>query len=488
MAHDEPSPLDELLPQEQPDSSTAVVTTATADDDAHAGIEALAWLDPELLEEQPQTPALSRRVTPAFVSLVPEPRKRHAWAWPIATLLVLGVGYVGACALWPLSNLAPTVTTSTVQIDAGAAFALDWPETGSSALVVDGAPGGAIYETNDVTPMASITKTITALMIIQKQQITADDQGPSYTFTWEDQQTYWDYLTQDESALDVPVDGSLTTYQMLEGIMLGSAGNYVDRLVTEIWGTQDAFLADAQTFLADNDLTGITMVDASGISPENTANASDLLALAKLAASDPVLSVITAMPQVELPGIEDPVLNSNPLIIDENDQPTGDEGVIGVKTGSLWSTGTTYYNLLAAKDLTIGDTTIRAYESVLGQPSEDDRRTVSKNLLDELEAGMQPSTAVADGTEVAQVTTEWGTQSTIVTQGDASLITWQGVAPTATTDITADAKSVTGSTVGTMTVTGPFDEAEIPLVLTGDIGTPSLGWRLAHPFQLWGLA
>jgi hypothetical protein len=94
--------------------------------------------------------------------------------------------------------------------------------------------------------MASITKLVTALMILDQMPLTPGESGPSFTFTSRDRQSYYDYLAKDESALNVPVGGSLTQYQMLQGMLIGSAGNYTDRLVSTIWPNDRVFAAAAR--------------------------------------------------------------------------------------------------------------------------------------------------------------------------------------------------------------------------------------------------
>jgi hypothetical protein len=44
----------------------------------------------------------------------------------------------------------------------------------------------------------------------------------------------------------VPVDGTLSQYQMLQGILIGSAGNYADRLASTIWPTDEVFAQGAR--------------------------------------------------------------------------------------------------------------------------------------------------------------------------------------------------------------------------------------------------
>ena len=122
------------------------------------------------------------------------------------------------------------------------------------------------------------------------------------------------------------VGGSLTQYQMLQGMLIGSAGNYTDRLVSTIWPNDRVFAAAAKTWLAKHNLAGITVVEPTGIDPANTADPASLIALARVALAEPVIAEIVRTPSVTLPGAG-AVVNTNDLLTDP--------AVIGLKTGSL---------------------------------------------------------------------------------------------------------------------------------------------------------
>src|SRR5690606_25678105 len=109
--------------------------------------------------------------------------------------------------------------------------------------------GSALTSTNDAASIASITKLVTALMILDELPLQVGEQGPSYSFTFRDQNEYWQYLNSGQAALGVPVGGSLTEYQMLQGILIGSANNYADRLASTIWPTDEVFANAARRYL-----------------------------------------------------------------------------------------------------------------------------------------------------------------------------------------------------------------------------------------------
>ncbi|MFX6023485.1 hypothetical protein ABTF26_20840, partial [Acinetobacter baumannii] len=80
-----------------------------------------------------------------------------------------------------------------------------------------------------------------------------------------------------ESSLDVPVDGSLTELQMLQGMLIASANNYAQRLASDLWPSNSDVVAAATAYLADRGISGITIVNPTGIEAGNTATPAALI-------------------------------------------------------------------------------------------------------------------------------------------------------------------------------------------------------------------
>ncbi|GAA1923756.1 hypothetical protein GCM10009775_15130 [Microbacterium aoyamense] len=392
----------------------------------------------------------------------------------VPTVLVAGVlgVYAAGALLWPLHEVAPSVEAMAVQPVPAAAAAPAWPAQGSASLSVAGIPG-SLATTGDLQPMASITKVVTALVVLEEMPLAAGEQGPEFRFSYSDRARYWSYRDNGESALDVPVGGSLTEFQMLQGMLIGSANNYADRLAGNLWPTDAVFAAAANSWLRSHGIDGVTVVEPTGMDPGNVATPEALLALGQKALANPVIAGIVATPAVELPGAG-LVQNSNGLL--------ADPGVLGIKTGTLVG-----YNLLSAKDITIGETVVRAYASVLIQPDDATRVAASRALYTQLEAELQPVPSVTAGTSVGRVTTEWGQDVPIVTTTDASVILWNGGSGTAETTFSLGDARAKGAEVGSLTVTGPLDRTTVDLQLGEDIEPPSAWWRLTHPLALLGL-
>ena len=473
-AEEDPVPAD----QQQP---TAVKTAYVPRHDGNQTEQALAWLTAENVATG-QTPVVG-----APVALTQRRRRRWVGAIlaPIFTAIVLAVVYVVAFAVWPLDNVAPTMSAKAPDTPVGPALDVPWPVEGQSAILVEGVDGivtSAEEDTRlDPAPMASLTKVITVMTLLERQPLELGEDGPVYEFGYLDQQQADNLRFQNESALDVPIGGILSYRQLLEGILMGSAGNYANKLVDDLWEfDRNAYLGDAIAWLQDNGLEDTLVVDATGISPENQSTAEDMVRVAQIAMQNPVVAEIVAQEEVEMPG-PGLVENSNPLM--------GENGIVGIKTGHLDEWNIVSYNLMTAKDIEFVDSEdpVRVYTAVMGQADSDLQASTTRDVLDAITQALQPVEAVGEGTVVATVTTEWGGQTDVVLVDTAELTLWSGEEAEIETDVDVDLGDAAGATVGTMTVSGGLDSAEVDLVTTDELPRPSIEWRLTHPLELLGL-
>lgn len=461
--------------------STTTLPATNAPGQTTAGHRALGWIDEQAIARTPlPLPTLAAAASPYVPvgpALLANPPRRSLWragvVVPVATIALLVGAYSATTLLWPLHAVAPVIEAAQVNPVAAPPATLTWPGVGSASVSVAGI-SGVVASAADSVEMASITKLVTALVVLDAMPLAVGEQGPEYRFTYGDSSDYWSYRENGESALDVPVDGVLTEYQLLEGMLIGSANNYADRLARNLWPTDEVFANAANTWLAAHGVPGVTVVEPTGLDPRNTASPEAVIGLAKKAMADPVIAEIVAKHSVELPGAE-LVENTNGLL--------ADPGVVGIKTGSL-----DYYNLVSAKDIVVGDATVRVYAAVMGQPDDESRLAASRTLYAEVEQSLQPVPSVTAGTVVGQVTTEWGESVAIRTDTDASVILWNGAVGTVATDLALKDAWEKGTDVGSLEVTGPLGGADTEVSLADDIDPPSPWWRLTHPLDLFGLS
>lgn len=440
---------------------------------------ALGWLDEASVGHSPTMTNLDNASTP-FVPVETDllhdaPRRtllRSGVVTPTLVTAAVAGAYAATTLLWPLHAVAPTVSEVQVQPIAAPVTTLPWPAEGGAAVSVGGI--GTVASTDESMPIASIAKVVTALLVLDRMPLAPGESGPDFRMSSSDRDDYWAARDNGESALDVPVGGSLTQYEMLEGMLIGSANNYAQRLADELWPTDAVFADAARGWLDTHGITGIRIVEPTGLDDRNQAAPEALLPLAAAALANPVIAEIVDMPAVELPGAG-LVENSNQLI-------ATDPAVIGLKTGSLDE-----FNLLSAKDVTIGDTGVRLYASVLGQPEREDRFDVSRALYAQLEAELQLRPSVTAGTTVATVETRWGESVPVAVAEDAAVVLWNGGSGTITTTFTLGDKRDAGDRVGSLTVQGPLDSTKVDLRLTEEVEGPDAWWRLTHPLDLFGL-
>jgi D-alanyl-D-alanine carboxypeptidase (penicillin-binding protein 5/6) len=441
---------------------------------------ALVWLDETTVAADAAPRDLSAAATP-YVTVESDllsdaPRRSPLRPGVVVpTLLVAGVlaAYSGTTLLWPLHAVAPAVSAMDIQPIPAPAAVPAWPAQGSAAEAVDGIPG-TLATTADADSIASITKLVTALVVLDELPLSPGEEGPAYRFTGADNLRYWQYRAAGESALDVPVGGSLSEYQMLEGLLIGSANNYADRLAQGLWPSDAVYASAANEWLAAHGVPGVTVYEPTGMDPRNAASPEALITLAQKALAHPVIAEIVAKQAVDLPGAGR-VENTNGLL--------ADPGVVGLKTGTLDA-----WNLLSAKDVTVGDTTVRLYASVLGQPDDESRLAASRAIYAQLEQELQLKPSVGAGTVAGQVETMWGEPIDIVTSGDASVVLWNGGTGTVTTTYDLGDHRDSGDVVGSLAVKGPLDDTTVELRLADEIADPSPWWRLTHPLDLFGLS
>lgn len=307
--------------------------------------------------------------------MTPLSRTRRLRLARFGAFVLLAVGLGAGIATFANSAVGPRDTPAAVAEEAARgeltlpvidSAALPWPSEGAAAVAVG--DGEVLTPSDERHAMASVTKLITALMVLDERPLAVGEAGTEYHFVEKWNNSYEEYLARDQSALPVPAGGILTEYQLLQGMLLGSACNYADILVTDIWGDNTAFADAAGEFLAEHGLEEITVTEPTGFDPANTATPSALIGLGRLALENAVIAEIVAQPEAELPGAG-LVENTNDLL--------ADPGVLGIKTGTLEGS-----NLLSAKDVTVGDQTVRVFAVVLTQPDDEARFTASRALYD----------------------------------------------------------------------------------------------------------
>lgn len=377
----------------------------------------------------------------------------------------------------PVTLLAPVPesTSTAVAYEAPAVDdpILSFPPYGASGLGAVGFEGVlASAGTPEPLPIASITKVITALVVLDAHPLAPGELGPTATMGSLDEQFYADQVAQDGIVAPVSAGETITERHMLDLALMASANNYAQSLAAWAFGSEAAYLDAARAWLDREGLASTTVTDATGIQPSNTSTVADLIELGKLAIAHPVVSEIVATPVVDVPGIG-AVANRNILL--------GVDGVDGIKTGTLDESGAC---LLFSADHIVDGQPITLVGVVLGGPDHPTIAEAIRGILAQADAGFRRVDLTAAGESFAHYESVWGDRAAAVAGESASVVTWASIPVTA--DVTLDPVQLAtaGEEVGRVTFTVGTRTLIVPLVLDATIDDPGPWWRLSHPAEL----
>lgn len=386
--------------------------------------------------------------------------------------MLLGGLYVGAAAVAPLPSAAaaaPAQATIT-----GVPVAPAWPNwPGASAAVgAVGRPGLLASTGSDASrPIASMTKTITALVVLDRHPLAGDEEGPLLTFGDADVAILQQVLAEDGSWAPVVAGEQLTERQALEAMMLPSANNYAISLANWAYGSVPQFVAAANTWLSVRGFSHTRLADAAGLDPGSVSNPRDLVGIGELALQNPVLADIVSTKQVTLPGAGE-LHNSNRLL--------GQDGVNGVKTG--WTDQAGHCLLFAAKTR-IGGKAVQLVGVVLGAPTYDDLFAQVPPLIASITAGYHE--VGLDRVDLGGYTTAWGQRVSLRTTAPASTVVFSDSVITVTVRSGPVQQARPGQTVGAVTFGTENGPVSRPLTVSHRVDDPGLWWRVTHPVDLF---
>jgi serine-type D-Ala-D-Ala carboxypeptidase (penicillin-binding protein 5/6) len=293
--------------------------------------------------------------------------------------------------------------------------ALPWPSHGSAAVGAQGIGFIASSGNEQAIPAASVTKVMTALVVLKDKPLQKGEDGPTITLTDQDVQAYEADQQGQQSVVKVQAGEQLSELQMLEGMLIPSANNLAETIARWDAGSGTAFVGKMNERAATLRMTHTKFADTSGASAGSVSTPSDLLGLGMVAMQDPVLAAIVAMEQVTLP-VAGTVFNVNAAL--------AHTGIFGIKTGSGLDTGA---NFLFAANATVDNHTIVVYGCVMGQPTLDAAFTAAENLITAMSPALHVHRVVERNQTVAVYNTAWGEQSEIVSLFDVDIVEWPGM-------------------------------------------------------------
>ncbi|WP_283137392.1 D-alanyl-D-alanine carboxypeptidase family protein [Rhizohabitans arisaemae] len=205
---------------------------------------------------------------------------------------------------------------------------LPWPVEGQAAVEVEGMGRLGVSGSPNPVPIASVTKVMTAYVILRRHPLRPGDEGPLIKV---DRTAADESFVPQESTAPVREGQGVRLRRLLE-LMMVPSGNNVARLLAR-WdsGTQERFVVRMNATAHGLGMADTRYTGASGNEDSTVSTAVDQLKLAKAAMRDPVFRAVVRQADTAVPSDERRLPNTNTLL--------NKHGVIGIKTGSGTAAG-----------------------------------------------------------------------------------------------------------------------------------------------------
>jgi D-alanyl-D-alanine carboxypeptidase (penicillin-binding protein 5/6) len=238
----------------------------------------------------------------------------------------------------------------------GTAPSIPWPSVGEASIEIEGV--GSLGTRETVTrpvPIASVAKTMTAYLILTDHPLAGGSSGPFITVSASEAATYADELRQGQSVVKVVAGERISERDALEALMLASADNVAKILARWDAGSVPLFVKSMNRAAAKLGMTHTTYTDPSGLDPATVSTVTDQIRLGEAAMRLASFRAIVGQQVADIPA-EGTIANFNRLL--------GQDGVIGIKTGSTDNAGGC---LLFAAVMNVGGQSKTIIGAVLGQ-------------------------------------------------------------------------------------------------------------------------
>jgi len=422
-----------------------------------------------LREQAPAAPAAP--IPPERGRHAASSRRRRTVLLVALLLLVAAAGvFVGVRLTTP--EPAPAITpvlARTVGVPTRS-VTLPWPATGQAAVAIPSIGMDVASGAEQAVPVASLTKLMTAYVVLHDHPVALGQPGPDITVTQADVDDYNNDTVDDDSNALVMLGEQLTETQVLGGLLVHSADNYADLLARWDAGSIPAFVAKMNADAAALGMMHSHFVDASGVDPGSESTASDLLKVATPDMNDATFASMVELSSITLP-VAGTISTYTPFL--------GLDGVIGVKSGFTTEAGGC--DVIALKR-TVHGKSVLLLGAVTGQTGVDVLAQAGLHAL-ALANALGPligSTSMLAGDHVAAHVSEGGSSVDALTASSVSLLTWPGVTATRVFHPTrhVSAQAGPGTQVGTVVVTLGTQRVTVPVRLGQEVPRESLLQRL----------
>jgi len=382
------------------------------------------------------------------------------------TIPVIALFIGGAVQVFrPLPPVQAQTTTS--QVILPGALSMAFPTRGQAAIGEESL--GVVAETPNQQPaaIASLTKMMTAYLLLQAQPLKVGEDGPVTTITAADVAEYEKDKASGYSVAKVGVGEKLTERQLLQALLLPSADNIATLIARQVSGSEEKFIAKMNETAHALGMTQTTYADVSGVNPATVSTAHDQILLAQAVIKDRTIRDIVAMPQADLP-TAGRVFNVNFMV--------GKQGISGIKTGSTLAAGSCF---VGSYPVMINGTQRTVLCALLGQQSLRVAITTNAALMHAAAPQFKDYPLPAPANGIAQLTTPWKQEATLTPAQPLQVFGFPGMTVNLAAKVTqANLPIKQGQEVAALTITTGHASKSFALTSAQAIEQPNFLWRL----------
>ncbi|QQE77183.1 D-alanyl-D-alanine carboxypeptidase family protein [Alicyclobacillus sp. SO9] len=358
---------------------------------------------------------------------------------------------------------------------------IDWKQKKPKPVLVEGeyalgvpSLGGVFMKSSNQAsaPIASLTKMMTAVLVIEAHPLGKNQSGPSIHFNQRDVQILHSDIANGDSVVQIKNGETMTERQALEALLIPSGDNIATKLAQWVSGSVPKFVAKMNSTAESWGMIHTHYADTSGVDPKTISDAQDQWLMAAKFMTFPVLREIVSQKSASVP-VAGTVYNYNMLL--------GTDGIVGIKTGNTSQAGG---NLAAAQRLSQNHKSILLISVILGQRSSPPLAKVFKvtpKLLHIAKANLISKTLVRKGQRVGNITFPWGQRIVLVAEQSLTISVVPGEHISQTLKLETDYRHLhQGVTAGQLTVKTPNNSYLVKVMPESTYKDPGLLWRILH--------
>ncbi|MFI8403255.1 D-alanyl-D-alanine carboxypeptidase family protein [Streptomyces sp. NPDC085463] len=440
-----------------------------------------ALAEPERTRQQPLPPLPPLDLLAELTNTPPPPPSplrttlRRVRIWTPLVLLLLIV-FAIAQMVRPLPAPALKLSAAPTYTFEGGELKMPWPGEGQGAVEVEGVGSMGAYGPQKPAPIASVTKTMTAYVILRDHPLRGKQNGPEIEI---DKKAADQGKAEHESTAAVQEGQTYSQKELLQLLMIPSANNVARLLARWDAGSEAAFVEKMNAAAKELGMTQSTYTDPSGLLDSTVSTPKDQLKLAKAVMQYDVFREIVNMPNVTVEGIPGRIENNNNILL----KP----GVGGIKTGSSTPAGG---NLLWSANTIVDGQNRRILGIVMGAKNAQylgDKLQLSIDysyeLIKRAQKDVTSAAVVRKGQVLGYVDDGLGGKTPVVATKELKAVGWPGLK--VELDLTDGGRAVphsgkAGDVVGQVSIGTGAGRVSSPVALQADLVEPGFDKKLTR--------